>query len=312
MTEKELIKKFNDKPYLYCMGAGSLAKRYKVSRELIYKIKNLNKYKRVKTEDSIQPKVLIFDIETTPMKAFVWRRWKQNIRLDHTISEWYCLCWSAKWLYNANTMYGVLTPSEALEEDDERIMSNLWELFDEADIVIAHNGLKFDIPRLNSRWISLGKVPPSSYRVIDTCKVAQKQFGFSSNKLDALAGYFGISHKLDTEFDLWVRCMRGERKALAEMSTYNIQDTRILEEVYLRLAPWIKDTPNFGMYGNDSIPVCANCGSTDLVPIDNKYYITQVGKYQLYRCKTCGAISRGRVNLLTKDKRATLLTNIAK
>lgn len=310
MTEKELIKKFASKPYLYGMGAGLLAKRFKVTKEVIYKIKNLREHPHDSSTHG--PKVLLFDIETTPMRAYVWRRWKQNVRLDHTISEWFCLCWSAKWLYADYTMSNVLTSSEAIQEDDERIMTNLWKLFDEADVVIAYNGLGFDIPKVNSRWVSLGMVPPSSYRVIDPCKVASKQFGFSSNKLDALAGYFGIDHKLDTEFDLWVRCLRGESKALKEMSLYNIKDTEILEEVYLRLMPWIKDTPNFGLYNEeDNLSRCANCGSTDIKPIEGKYYITQVGKYQLYRCK-CGAISRGRTNLLDKDKRKELLTNIAK
>ena len=45
------------------------------------------------------PKILLFDVETAPMRAYVWGRWKQNISLNETISEWYMLCWSAKWLY---------------------------------------------------------------------------------------------------------------------------------------------------------------------------------------------------------------------
>ena len=56
------------------------------------------------------PKILILDIETSPLKAYVWKRWKENISLDQTISEWFMLCWSAKWLYSAETMSCSVTP----------------------------------------------------------------------------------------------------------------------------------------------------------------------------------------------------------
>ena len=47
------------------------------------------------------------------------------------------LSWSAKWLNNPNMMSDVLTPEEALREDDLRITKSMWHLFNEADIIIA-------------------------------------------------------------------------------------------------------------------------------------------------------------------------------
>lgn len=134
-------------------------------------------------------------------------------------------------------MSNVLTPEEVIKEDDSRIVKNLWKLLDEADIVIAHNGKRFDIPKINSRFILNGCPPPSFYKQIDTKEVASRNFGFSSNKLDALAGYFNIRHKDDTDFDLWVRCLKGDKKALQYMEKYNIGDIEILEKVYLKLRP---------------------------------------------------------------------------
>ena len=142
----------------------------------------------------------------------------------------------------------VLTPQEILNEDDGRIVKNLWKLLDEADIVIAHNGKKFDIPKINARFILNECPPPSFYKQIDTKEVAAKQFGFSSNKLDALAGYFGFKVKLDTDFSLWERCMRGDDEALQYMEIYNRHDVELLEEVYIRLRPWIKAHPNVALY----------------------------------------------------------------
>ena len=81
------------------------------------------------------PKILLFDVETAPMRAYVWGRWKQNISLNETISEWYMLCWSAKWLYSNTVMHDKLTSVEAINQNDKRIVTNLWKLIDEADIV---------------------------------------------------------------------------------------------------------------------------------------------------------------------------------
>ena len=81
------------------------------------------------------------------------------------------------------------------------------------------------------------------------------------------------------------------------MSKYNKRDTAILEEVYLRMRPWIKGHPNVGNLISSEEPVCSICGSTDLEKLEGEYYYTSIGKYELFRCKNCGAISRGRKNL---------------
>ena len=246
------------------------------------------------------PKVLLFDVETAPMRAYVWGRWKQNISLNETISEWYILCWSAKWLYSNTIMYDKLTSEEAINQNDKRIVTNLWKLVDEADIVIAYNGKKADIPWMNTRFIINGLKPPSPYYIIDPCEVARKNFNFSSNKLDALAGYFGIPHKMDTDFTLWDKSVRGDEEALSYMSNYCNKDVLILEEVYLRLRPYIKGHPNIGNFIESTIPTCATCGSSTVEEIKGRYYVTPAGKYKIYRCKECGAISRGRINLNKK------------
>lgn len=290
MDLNQLVDLMKIKPYLLRMGKGVLSRRYNASQEDIVTAKNMVKLGRH------TPKVLLFDIETSPMRAYVWRLWKTDVHLEQVINEWFCIAWSAKWLYNEEIMGEVLTPEEIIREDDRRIMTSLWHLMNEADIVIAHNGNKFDIPRVNSRFIINGLNPTKPYFSIDTCQIAKKQFGFSSNKLDALAGYFNIPHKLSTDFDLWKRCLEGDKEALSYMLEYNKKDVAILEEVYLRLRPWIKNHPNMGNLSGDA-HVCSNCGAFNVNLIKDKYYYTSIGKYSLYRCEVCGAISRGRKSI---------------
>lgn len=281
-------------------GAAELAKRTHSSIEDVYMARKLFRGK----SSSKGPKILIFDIETAPVKAFVWKMWKENVSLDQVINDWFVICWSAKWLNSNNIMGECLTPDEAKRENDKRIVKELWKLFDEADIIIAHNASKFDIPKMNARFLYHGLVPPSPYRIIDTLKVAQKQFKFTSNKLDALADFFGFPRKLNTDFTLWKECLEGKETALKYMFKYNKYDVELLEAVYLKLLPWIHNHPNLGNYYDNT--VCSNCGSSNLVPIKNSYYKTQVGTFQIYRCKDCGAISRARTEIKTKAKTTSI------
>jgi len=207
------------------------------------------------------------------MKAYVWKRWKENISLDQTISEWFLICWSAKWLYSNEVLGDVLTPKEILKEDDSRITLSLWKLFNEADIVVAHNGNNFDIPKMNSRFICNNLPPTTPFISIDTCAISKKQFGFSSNKLDALATYFGFNHKLDTDFNLWKSCLEGNKEALDYMLSYNKRDVTLLEEVYLKMRPYIKNHPNCSNF-IDNIACCSNCGSESFTLLKDKYYYT--------------------------------------
>lgn len=161
----EIINLFKEKPYLIRMGAGKVGRMYNFDPQEVREARHLLKRGAYKADKPAgQLKILIFDIETSPLKAYVWSRWKQNIYLDQTISEWFMICWSAKWLGEDKVISDCLTPEEILKEDDGRIIKRLWGLLDECDIVVAHNGLAFDVPKMNSRFILHGLPPTSPYK----------------------------------------------------------------------------------------------------------------------------------------------------
>ena len=303
---EKVLSLFRKKSYLVEMGAKKVSNRYDVSIEDVIEARKIYHREKKKIKKA---NILIFDIETAPLKAYVWSRWKQNIYLDQTISEWFMICWSAKWLGSKEIFSECLTPNEIKNEKDDRIVKQLWALIDQADIVIAHNGKRFDVPKINSRFIMAGLPPTSSYIQIDTKEVAAKQFGFSSNKLDALAGYFNIEHKDDTDFELWINCMNGDQESLDYMESYNRKDVKILEQVYLKLRPWIKNQPNIGLYQENDEMVCATCGSKHIEE-DGSFYYTSANKYKIMRCNDCGATSRMRNTSYPKDKKKNLTASI--
>jgi DNA polymerase elongation subunit (family B)/predicted RNA-binding Zn-ribbon protein involved in translation (DUF1610 family) len=257
-------------------------------------------------------KVLILDIETAPISAYVWGIWNQNVGTHQIQSDWFCLTWAAKWLFEDKVYSAKLKPKEVTSQDDKRIIEGIWKLVNEADIVIAHNGEKFDMPKLNSRFIINGLNPPLPYQQIDTLKHIRRQFGFTSNKLDYVNKLLNLERKKETNFELWERCMKGNANALSEMEAYNVQDVRILEETYLLIRAWIKPHPNMGLFILDEKEHrCPNCGSAELTE-QGKNYNTTANVYTLMRCDNCGAASRKRLGTATINEKRHLLISTSK
>jgi len=258
-----------------------------------------------------KPNILIFDLETAPMEAFVWSMWKNNVGKGQLIDDWYCITWAAKWLFEPESFSGRLTQKEALAKDDKRIMEELWQFIDAADIIIAHNAVKFDVPKMNTRFLIHGLNPPAPYQVIDTLKVAKREFKHSSNRLDFINDSLGIGRKLETDFSLWKGCRNGDEQSLLDMEKYNIQDVGILEEHYIKIRPWIKSHPNIGVYVDSDSSACPNCGSID-IHWTNKFYRTAANKFSIFRCQSCGSIGRSRITAMSKQERQNLVIPLAR
>lgn len=254
------------------------------------------------------PKILLYDIETSPLLSYCWALWDQNIALNQIKGDWFVLSWSAKWLGDppSKTMYMSQQGAKNIE-DDTKTLQGIWDLLNEADIVITQNGNNFDHKKLNARFIIQGFKPPSSYKKIDTFLLAKKYFGFTSNKLEYMSNklnkkYKKLKHAKFSGFEMWSECLKGNRAAWKEMKKYNKYDVLALEELYNKIIPW-DNTINFDLY-SDSDEITCKCGSTDFKL--NGYAYTASGKFQRYQCKTCGSETRDKVNLLGKDKRKSL------
>lgn len=258
----------------------------------------------------MKPKVLVMDIETAPILAYVWGIWDQNVGLNQIESDTYVLSWSAKWLDDPPNKIMYMDQRDAKNmEDDSRIMKGIWGLLDEADIIITQNGKKFDERRMNTRFIMHGMKPPSSYKHIDTLSIAKKKFGFTSNKLEYMTDklcvkYKKLKHAKYAGFTLWRECLKGNMDAWKEMEKYNKHDVLSLEELYHKLSPW-DNTVNFNVY-NPGKPTVCKCGHTHFKK--NGYDYTKTGKFQRYVCKSCGHETKDHTNLLTPAEKKNVRT----
>jgi len=291
--------------YLNENGESETLKRYQIKQETLERYKRRKRFYETK-----QPKVLLIDIETTPMQVHTWGTWKQRIGHEQVINDWFMLSYSAKWLFDSKMYSSVLTPKEALAKDDSRITKELWKLFDQADVLIGHNISGFDLPKAQTRFLLNKLAPPSPFQIIDTLRVAQKNFRFASNKLDYISQLMLNDRKLHTEYQLWLRCLEGDPKSLEEMLIYNRKDVLLLEEAYVFLRPYIKSHPNMAIYQESLEPSCPNCGSVNIDECG--HYTTTVNRYIAFRCRECGAICRSRKTDIPLKCKAGILAPTAR
>lgn len=237
-------------------------------------------------------KVLFWDIETAPMLAYIWSPWDQTVNMERLIHPTWLLCWSAKWAHERRSMYGVVTRDEAHSQDDSRIIKELADVIRQADVIVAHNGDKFDLRILNARLLQLGLEPIGPKQTIDTLKLAKENFKFTYNRLDYLGEFLGVGRKIKTDFNLWKQCYFGDEKALDKMVKYNIQDVILLEKVFDRMRPYVKRLPRLVDPDGTEQFCCPHCGAHQLQR--RGVARTQTCTYQKYQCTACQRYCRMR------------------
>jgi DNA polymerase elongation subunit (family B) len=234
-----------------------------------------------------EPKILLFDIETSLNRGYFFNLYQEG-NIVEVESYWYMLSFAYKWLGQKKTHVMSLPDFKGYsrdKENDRALVTELHRLFGEADILIAHNGDKFDIKCSNARFIVHGLAPPSEYKSIDTLKLARKHFKFLSNRLDDLGHYLGLGRKLShTGKALWLACMKGDPAGWLKMCRYNKQDVNLLHAVYLKLRPFTTTHPDLNNWTRaDGCPICQS------LKVESHGWRPLVsGKRKRMHCNGCG------------------------
>ena len=253
-------------------------------------------------------KAATLDIERIPGQHTTWHRgqtitgpfWDLNeikgwtgkrIHADD-VSEWprtICAAW--KW-YDRE---GVEFAAEWQVGGYDGFMRAVWDVFNEADLIIGHNADRFDARHLMGGWAEMGLPAPSPYKVIDTLKIARGTFAYESNTLDALNKRLGIDAKTD-KYDSRVAkaAVAGDKEAQDRIRFYNMGDIAASEALFDRLRPYARNIPHLGMWSDDEM-ACPSCGST--MTATGKTVHANVQRYEHLHCPNCGAHARGTTTL---------------
>jgi len=243
-------------------------------------------------------RILTLDIECSPNRVDVWQLNAPSLRVGlnqvHEVSR--VLCFAAKWHGSKKVLF--------FSEDEhghEAMIEAAWNLFNEADVIVAHNAT-FDIKHLQREFLLAGMTPPSPFKTVCTLKAIRQNFRFASNKLDHVCQQLGLGNKVHHEgHELWTKVMAGDPKACAKMKRYCKADVVLCEALYDRLGAYISSHPHHGIYTGQG-GACFRCGGTELIA--EGIASTTTSTYARLKCVACGAWSRASRSLTTTSTRS--------
>lgn len=235
-----------------------------------------------------EPKILFFDIETSPILAYTFSLFKPVIGISQIVEDPRVICWSAKWKGPKKTVMFMSEYHHGYVE----MLKGLRDLLDEADIVVGYNSDRFDITWMKQQFVVNNIEPPSPFRSIDLYKVNKQNFKMPSGKLDYMSQTFLHDRKVAHEgFGLWRDCIGpdgpAKDSAWKRMKKYALKDTALLQPLFELLLPYIKGM-NAGLYNGEDF-ACTHCGGTDLQK--RGFHYTNASKFQRYQCNNCGGWS---------------------
>lgn len=234
-------------------------------------------------------KILLFDIESSLSEVLTFEFFDANIPHTNIRTERFIHCISWKF-YGEDKIYSVSVLDDPKRfkknpHDDTHVLKVFSEAIKKADALTGHNSNSFDIKMIQGRLLLNGLPPLSNFQSYDTYRIAKKLFRLPSNKLDYLAKVLGLGKKTNNPSDLWQRAFDGDVKALKQMVKYNRNDVVILEKVFEKLMPHVKNNP----LKRSEEAVCKNpaCGSVQVRLKGTR--MTKSGRNQEYCCVLCGS-----------------------
>lgn len=264
MNVEEIIEFLNRKKGYRKEGAKRLATKVLKGKASIedcrIALKEFNNESILK--DFENSKVLIYDIETSYNIVSSWRLgYKVSLPHYSVIKERAIICVSYKWLGEDE----VYTLTWDKNQDDKFLLEQFIEVMNESDVMVAHNGDRFDIKWIKTRALKHNLEMYPRYRTIDTLWLARKHFYLNSNKLDYIAKFLGFEGKINTDHSLWDKViLEKDNDALIEMVTYCEEDVRQLEKVYNKLKRFDQPKQHAGVLQNNDKYSSPITGTKDL------------------------------------------------
>jgi DNA polymerase elongation subunit (family B)/predicted RNA-binding Zn-ribbon protein involved in translation (DUF1610 family) len=237
-------------------------------------------------------KILFFDVETCPVLAWIWRTgYKLSISHDQIKKgqrfNIICICW--KW-YKEKEVFSLDWGIH--KQNSTKMIQAFTKEIEKADVVVAHNGDRFDIKQINTQRLLNHQAPIAWPTSEDTLKQVKKYFAFPSYKLDYLAKVLGSTGKDQMCFQDWIDIVEGKKEpALAKMIKYCKKDVILLEKVFKSVEPFAKPKLNAGVAMGTGRYACPRCGSTK--SRSNGRHITMTNQYQKRLCVECGHVFPG-------------------
>lgn len=243
--------------------------------------------------------VLFWDLETSPLQAWVWQCGEQYIRHQQLVkghSRWGIICLSYAWNDGK-------APKTLTWNNDTQNCADLIEKFDKiaasADVVIGKNSDRFDCKMMNTlRMLYNLPVNVDWIKYTDDLeKQMRKFFRLPSQSLDYISNELGLGGKVKMEMQDWIDIMEQNdngAKALKKMQFYNRKDVTDTRSIWNYAEEHF--TPKFISLNGG----CKHCGESVFLTSDG-YRQQGKSRYHQYFCTKCSAYA-GRARMLANGK----------
>jgi DNA polymerase elongation subunit (family B) len=243
-------------------------------------------------------KILFYDCETTPLKAYIWRLGEQVVRHNQLSSDrdnWDIICITYCW--NDGKPAKVLHWGYE-EQNSAPVLEKFDELIKQADVVIGKNSDRFDNKHINMHRLFSERpgMPDWTKYTDDLEKHIRKHFALPSYSLDYISSKLGLGGKDKMEFSDWVNIVEKKSKAsFDKMLKYGKKDVEDTRAIWNYCEKHILPRMEYTALGTH---VCPTCGSTDLRKDGTRYSLKS--RYQSWFCRSHNGY--GGRTLLKKEK----------
>jgi len=226
-------------------------------------------------QQKVKGKVLFWDIESCGVNAL-----KSDLG--------FCVMVGYKWNYEDKARIITIAKKDLKQFNDKNVLTAFSEVYNEADLTVAHFGSVFDRRFIQGRLLIHQLPPIPKTKMRDTCMLARSIANYSSNRLANLGNTLSLSNRKMEKGNgwpqWWLRGMQGDMKAIEDMAEYGKQDVLALEELYYRLLPFDNAHPRMSF--EEDRQTCPKCGG------NVQYHgvaFTGTQRYKRFQCNDCGA-----------------------
>ena len=212
-----------------------------------------------------EPKILVFDIETTHLKPDFGT----------------VLAIGYKWYGTGKTTVLSVMDYPGFKKDatdDRGLIAAFAEQLEQADIIVTYFGKGFDKPYLQSKMLEYGLGVFPNMAHVDLFFAVKSNMALSRKSLGNVGLYLKLkAGKTPLDGRIWKRAMTGHEPSIKYIVKHCYSDVDLTSELYTRLRPLIRQHPRVKGINN-----CRACGGSK---IQRRGYNVSVLRGPQYRIK---------------------------
>lgn len=126
--------------------------------------------------------------------------------------------------------------------DDEATVTQIAKILADHDVLVAHNGTRFDMPFLRTRMLRWGLPRMPDLKIVDPCSIAWRKFKLTRNSLGNIGDYLGVKEKkTPLDMSLWMDAiLNGSKSAMDMIVKHCVADIEVLAGILDLVKPYVK------------------------------------------------------------------------